>query len=216
MERFEEAFFFSVQTLATIGYGKLSPAGHLANILVTLEALLGLLGFALATGILFARFSRPQARILFSETAVVAPYRGSTGLMFRVANERTSQLMEVEATVTLARLETKDDQRMRRFHELALERKRVIFFPLHWVVVHPIDESSPLFGVDAEALVASDAEILIYLTAFDETFSQTVHARSSYKFGEVIFNARFVDIFLEKANGIRGADLSRLSAIERL
>jgi inward rectifier potassium channel len=215
VERFEEAFFFSVQTLATIGYGKLNPRGLPANMLVTLEAFLGLLGFALATGLLFARFSRPQARILMSDTAVIAPYRGLTGLMFRIVNQRSSQLLEVTATVSLSRLEDKDGQRVRRFYELDLERRRVVFFPLHWVVVHPVDEKSPLFGVGKESFDASDAEILVYLTAFDETFSQNVHVRSSYKFHEVVFGARFRDIFNQREDGLISIDIGRLSEIER-
>jgi inward rectifier potassium channel len=215
-ERFFEAFFFSVQTLATIGYGRLSPRGLPANVLVTVEALLGLLGFALATGLLFARFSRPQAKILFSGNAVVAPYRDTTALMFRIANERASQLLEVTATVTLGRREKKDGRDLRRFHELSLERKKVVFFPLHWVVVHPIDERSPLFGVTKETFAASDAEVLVYLTAFDETFSETVHVRSSYKFHEVVWGARFVDMFVERDDGILAIDVGRLGEIEPL
>ena len=214
IERFEEGFFFSVQTLATIGYGRLSPHGHAANILVALEAMFGLGGFALVTSLLFARFSRPEARLLFSEKAVVAPYRGITGLMFRIANARTSQLLEVEATVTLSRLETASGQSVRRFYELPLERKMVLFFPLHWVVVHPIDAESPLRGVDAESLARSDAEVLVYLTAFDETFSQNVHARSSYKFHEVVVGARFADMFEKRDDGVPSIDLRRLSTIE--
>ena len=214
VERFEEGFFFSVQTLATIGYGRLSPHGHAANILVALEALFGLGGFALVTGLLFARFSRPEARLLFSEQAVVAPFRGATGLMFRIANARTSQLLEVQATVTLTRLETVAGQRTRRFYELPLERKKVLFFPLHWVVVHPIDAESPLRGVDAESLARSDAEVLVYLTAFDETFSQSVHARSSYKFHEVVVGARFADLFEKRDDGVPSINLRRLSTIE--
>ena len=214
VERFEEGFFFSVQTLATIGYGRLSPHGHAANILVALEALFGLGGFALVTGLLFARFSRPEARLLFSEQAVVAPFRGATGLMFRIANARTSQLLEVQATVTLTRLETVAGQRTRRFYELPLERKKVLFFPLHWVVVHPIDAESPLFGVEGKDLASSDAEVLVYLTAFDETFSQNVHARTSYKFYEVVVGARFTDMFEKRDDGAPAIDLRRLSVIE--
>jgi inward rectifier potassium channel len=214
VERFEEGFFFSVQTLATIGYGRLSPHGHMVNILVAIEALFGLGGFALVTSLLFARFSRPEARLLFSERAVIAPYRGITGLMFRIANARTSQLLEVRATVTLSRLENVGGQDVRRFHELRLERKLVLFFPLHWVVVHPIDEESPLRGVDAAQLARSDAEVLVYLTAFDETFSQNVHARSSYKFHEVVVGSRFADMFEKRDDGVVAIDLRRLSAIE--
>jgi inward rectifier potassium channel len=215
VERFEEAFFFSVQTLATIGYGRLGPHGHAANVLVTVEALVGLGGFALVTSLLFARFSRPEARVLFSAQAVVAPYADRTGLMFRIANARRSQLLEVTATVSLSRLETVNGQRVRRFYELPLERKRVVFFPLHWVVVHPIDERSPLWQVDEAGFRSSDAEVLVYLTAFDETFSQTVHARGSYKFDEVVFGARFADMFDARDDGVLTIDLRRLDRIER-
>jgi inward rectifier potassium channel len=171
--RFMQAFFFSVQTLATIGYGGIHPRGYAANLLVTVEALVGLLILALATGFLFARVSRPTASILFSDQAVVGPYRQSTGFMFRIANLRQSQLIEVEATVSLSRLERVGTALVRKFYELPLERKRVVFFPLHWVIVHPIDEVSPLYGLDEEAFRASDPEIFILLTAVDETFSQT-------------------------------------------
>ncbi len=214
VDRFGEAFFFSVQTLATIGYGGVSPQGLPANLLVTLEALVGLLGFALATGLLFARFSRPVARILFSHNAVVAPYRGRTGLMFRIANERSNQLIEVTATVTLSRMETVDGVRVRKFYELALERKKVVFFPLHWVVVHPIDDSSPLAGWTKEALDDSLAEVFVLLTAVDETFSQTVHARSSYRHHEVVWGARFSDMFIDTGDGRAGVDLGKIHDVE--
>jgi inward rectifier potassium channel len=214
-ERFLDAFFFSVQTLATIGYGGVSPSGLLANLLVTVEAFVGLMAVALATGILFSRFSRPTAQIAFSQTAVVGPYRGITGFMFRIANERRSQLIEVNATVSLSRQELVDGVRTRKFHELALERRRVVFFPLHWVIVHPIDEKSPLFGTTAEDFAAADSEILILLSAIDETFSQTVQARSSYKPAEVVWNARFADMFERSADGRLAIDLRKIHALDR-
>ena len=215
--RFGEAFFFSVQTLATIGYGSLSPRGLPANLLVTVEALLGLLGFALVTGILFARFSRPTARVVFSDRAVIAPHRGGTALLFRLANERSNQLLEVQTTVTLSRMEEVGATRVRRFYPLALERSRVMFLPLHWVCVHPIDDASPLRGETPESFEACDAEILILLTAVDETFSQTVHTRGSYKPHEVVWGARFRDMFLSSDDdGIVRIDLRRLHEIERL
>jgi inward rectifier potassium channel len=213
-ERFVEGFFFSVQTLATIGYGRISPVGLTANLLVTVEALVGLLGFALATGILFARVARPTARIVFSDRAVVAPYRGVTGLMFRIANERKSQLIEVEATVSLGMWDP--HTRQRQFHELALERRRVVFFPLHWVIVHPIDQKSPLWGLTPEELAKSEAEVFVLLTAVDETFSDTVHARSSYQYDEVVWGAKFSDMFLKTGDGRLGIDLRRIHDIERV
>ncbi len=213
-ERFEDAFFFSVQTLATIGYGRMSPNGLLVNLLVTLEALVGLLGFALATGLLFARFSRPTARILFSRTAVIAPFRGGSALMFRVANERSNQLVEVAATVSLSRLEQTAAGAVRRFHELALERPKVLFLPLHWVVVHPIDEASPLFRVTPDEFRLSQAEVLVLISGTDETFSQRVHARSSYRADEIVWGARFGDMFLRTSAGLLGIDLRKIHDTE--
>jgi inward rectifier potassium channel len=214
-ERFLEAFFFSVQTLATIGYGTMSPHGLPANILVTIEALFGLLGFALATGLLFARFSRPTAKIIFSKNAVMAPYREIIAFEFRIANERANELIEVHATVSLSRNEIVEGKLVRKFYPLSLERSSVVFMPLHWVVVHPIDESSPLHGVTKQSLDESDAEFLILLTAVDETFSQTVHARSSYKHQEVIWGARFADMFMPSDNGELTIDLRKIHEIEK-
>ncbi len=211
--RFFDAFFFSVQTLATIGYGAVSPRGLAANAMVAVEALLGMLGVALATGISFARLSRPRARIRFAEKAVVAPYRDGAGFMFRVANESSSQLLEVEATVVLSHLVAGPaGKKERRFAPLALERARVMFFPLHWTVVHPIEPGSPFFGLDAEELSRADAEVFILMTAFDEATSQTVRTRMSYKAEEIAFGVRYADIFVE-SRGTPTIDMALLSAI---
>ncbi|MGB2867456.1 MAG: ion channel [Bacteroidota bacterium] len=212
-EKFFDAFFFSVQTLGTIGYGRISPVSFSANLLVTAESLVGLLGIALATGILFARFSRPQAKILFSDTAVIAPYRGINALEFRIANARTNQLIDVEATVLLSRMETHNGVRTRKFYELPLERKKVTFMPLHWVIVHPIVESSPMYTVSREEFEAADSEVLILLTATDETFFQTVHARSSYKHQEITWGAKFASMFTEPSGALT-VDLRQLSRLE--
>ena len=212
--RFFDAFFFSVQTLATIGYGKMSPSGFAANTIVAFEALTGLFGFALATGLLFARFSRPSAQIQYSEKSVIAPYRGITGYMFRIVNERRNQLIEVNATVTLSRVEFHGGKPVRKFYPLSLERQKVTFFPLHWTIVHPVDEQSPLFGVTQKQLEESDAEFSILLTAIDETFSQTVHSRSSYKYDEVVVGAKFRDMFVPSDDGVMRVDMRRLSEIE--
>lgn len=196
-DRFFDAFFFSVQTLATIGYGALSPRGLAANVLVAIEALMGLLGVALATGLSFSRFARPQARIRFAERAVVAPYKDGWGFMFRLANERSSQLVEVQATVVLSLLvEGAAGQKTRKFVPLVLERGKVVFLPLHWTVVHPITPESPMAGLDARAMALGDAEIFIVMSAFDEASSQTVHTRTSYKASEIVFGARYQDIFV--------------------
>jgi inward rectifier potassium channel len=214
--RWSTAFFFSVHTLATIGYGVLSPNTLTADVLVSIEALVGLLGLALTTGILFARFSRPVPRILYSDRALIAPYRGSTAFMFRIANERSSQIVELEAKIVLALFDRADGHATRRFTVLSLERTRVAFFPLTWTVVHPIDESSPLHGLSAEDLAARGAEFLVLLTGMDETFSQTVHSRSSYRYDELEWAARFSDIFEhdDAANDLY-VDISRIHAFEK-
>jgi len=212
--RFAEAFFFSVQTLATIGYGRVSPDGLAANVLVAVESLVGLLGFAVVAGIGFARFARPNPQVIFSRLAVVAPYQGITGFMFRLANARSSQLVEVEAKVSMS---WRGPDGKREFDELPLERHRVAFFPLSWTVVHPIDIASPLFGWTVEQLRASDAEFLILLSAYDETSAQTVHVRSSYKAEEVAFGAKFRSILdAASPDGVVRIDIRGISDLERV
>ena len=210
---FLEAFFFSVQTLATIGYGRIAPVGLAANVLVTLESLVGLLGFALATGILFARFSRPMADIVFSHNAIIAPFRDLRAFEFRIANRRTNEVLEVHAEVVFSRIEGQD--RMRRFYVLPLEREKVVFFPLSWTVVHAIDEKSPLRGLTQRDLADSDAEFLVLLTGMDEGFSQMVLTRSSYKPEEIVWNARFTNIFRRTRDGRLSIDVGRIHEIER-
>jgi inward rectifier potassium channel len=212
---FLRAFFFSVETFATIGYGHITPAGVAAHVIVTVESLIGLLGFALATGLLFARFSRPRAQIIFSKPAVIAPYRGMRAFEFRITNARSNQIIELEAKVLFARFEDEDGKSVRRFYPLSLEREKVSFFPLSWTVVHPIDEASPLHALTEEDLRRTSAEFLILLTGIDETFSQTVHARSSYKAEEVIWNARFGNVFnTASKNGMITIDVRRIHSVE--
>lgn len=215
-ERCTDAFFFSTQTFTTVGYGRISPAGLLTNTVATFESMAGWLYFAMAAGLFYGRFSRPHARIIFSKHAVVAPYRGGMAFEFRIANERDNQLIEVEAQVQLSRREFQNGQTKRIFYPLTLERSQVTFFPLTWTVVHPIDESSPLSGLTQESLAESDAEFLILLKAFDDTFSQTVHARSSYKHNEVIVGAKFGNIYGTDERGKTTVDLHRMHDIERV
>lgn len=214
---FYRAFFFSVDTFATIGYGNITPVGVLANSLVTIEALLNIVGVALATGVIFARFSRPSARIIYSRNAIVAPYREAHALEFRIANARSSQLIEVQVQAILTKLERVGGTTVRRFHDLPLERNRVVFFPLSWTVVHPIDAASPMSGLTHADLVAANAELLVLLTGTDETVSQTVHSRSSYQANEIIWGARFANMFMrDEVEGIMGMDLNRIHDIERV
>lgn len=192
---FVRGFFFSVQTFATIGYGTIHPVGIVPNLLVTVESYYSLIANALITGVVFARFARPTAKVIFSKTAVVAPYRGITGLMFRLVNGRSNQLIELRAKVMIAMFVNENGAVKRRFDVLELERNGVVFLPLAWTVVHPIDENSPLYGLTDEDLRESDTEILILLTATDETFATVVHTRTSYKYDEIKFGHKFVSIY---------------------
>ncbi len=212
---FYRAFFFSVDTFATIGYGNIIPVGVAANTLVTIEALLNILGIALATGVIFARFSRPSPKIIYSRNAIVAPYRDRTALEFRIANARSNQLIEVQVQVILTKIEQAGGSTVRKFYDLDLERHRVVFFALSWTIVHPIDSKSPMWGLSHKDLVDADAEFLILLIGTDETASQTVHLQSSYKADEIVWGAKFANMFLRsQSEGIIGMNLSRIHEIE--
>lgn len=212
---FYRAFFFSVDTFATIGYGNIIPVGLAANTLVTIEALLNIVGVALATGVMFARFSRPSARIIYSRNAIVAPYRDKTALEFRIANARSSQLIDVQVQAILTKIERVGGSSVRKFHELDLERNRVVFFPLSWTVVHPIAPGSPMWGLTQADLVAADAELLVLLIGTDETVSESVHSRSSYQADEIVWGAKFATMFMRsEAEGIVGMNLNRIHDIE--
>jgi inward rectifier potassium channel len=197
--KFMEAFFFSAQTITTVGYGRVAPVGIPASAVAAIESMIGLMGFALATGLLYGRFSRPVAKIIFSKNALVAPYREGKGLMFRVANERKSQLIENEVQLTLTMLDQQKQKRI--FEPLNLERSKINYLSLSWIIVHPIDENSPLNNITIKELEEREAEILILLKAFDETFSQTVYARSSYRHHEIKWDAKFVSIIHDTEDG---------------
>jgi len=214
--RFSRAFFFSVQTFATIGYGQIGPNGLAANMVVTLEALVGLMYQALATGLLFARFSRPTASIIFSQQAIIAPYKEGRALEFRIANRRRNEIIELEAQVLFSAIEREAGGNMvRRYAPLSLERNKVTFFPLAWTIVHPIDDTSPLIGKTPRDLEQSQAEILVLLTGIDETFEQAVHVRTSYRADEIVWEARFRSMFLQ-SSAVVSVDIGLLDDIERL
>ncbi|WP_309572150.1 ion channel [Deinococcus sp.] len=209
--RLLSAFFFSVQTFGTIGFGHVYPVSIAADVLVTLEAFVGLMAVALVTGMLFARFSRPTHRILFSDHAVVAPYRGGRGLMMRLVNGRRGELTDITAEIVLS-LRSPGDKGaglQRTFHPLTLERSRVTFFPLAWTVVHAIDDHSPLHGLDDAGLRALEAEVLVVLRAVDETSQQTVQARVSYHASEIRWGAAFASMYV-RDGGMLAVDARRL------
>ena len=193
---FWETFFFSTQTLTTVGYGRISPVGHWASAVAAIEALTGLLAFALATGLLYGRFSRPVPKVLFSRNALMSPYLDIQALMFRIINERSSELIDLNVDITLSRIETlADGKKTRKYYPLKLERDHVNLLPISWTVVHPIVADSPLYGQTTNDLQIADAEILIFVRAIDETFFQPVHLRYSYRFTEIIWNAKFRPMF---------------------
>lgn len=207
---FTDAFFFSVQTMATIGYGVMAPATLYANLLMTIETAVGLMFIALATGLVFARFSRPTARILFSRVAVIGPYNGTPALMFRVANQRQNQILAAQVTATLVRDErTEEGDLRRRLFDLKLVRDRTPVFALTFTVVHQIADESPLHGATPASLAAQNVEIVVTTSGIDETLVQPVHARTSYLPDEILCDRRFVDIIGWTEDGRRAIDYRR-------
>jgi inward rectifier potassium channel len=213
-DQFWEAFFFSAQSLTTVGYGRLNPIGFHASVVAAIESMTGLLGFALATGLLYGRFSKPYAKILFTKNAIIAPYQDKTALMMRIANKRKNELIDVEAAMTMAWVEKKDGKEVREFDTLTLEYKHINFLSMTWTIVHPIDKDSPLFGMNQKDLAEKRVEFLLMIKAFDETFSQTIQARSSYKYDETIYGARFKPITDPGPDGSVIVSLNRLNDME--
>jgi inward rectifier potassium channel len=209
------AFFFSVETLSTIGYGHIAPISMAAHWVSTVQAFLGLLTAALITGLLFARFSRPNTKILSSRNVLISPYNGGWGLMCRFANGLRNEIIELEATVTMARFETVNGKRQRMFYPLKLERRFVSFFPLGWTLVHPITPESPLWEQTQPNLTESQTEFLIVLQGLDDILYQKMHSRTSYTANEVVWNARFADMYLKRPGPV-AIDVRRLSEFEQL
>jgi inward rectifier potassium channel len=214
MQTFLNAYFFSVQTFTTVGYGGMVPSGFPANFVASIEALIGLLGFAVATGLLYGRFSRPSARILFSKNAVKAPYRNKTALMFRLANQRNNDIIEVEANVLAVFIDKSTNSR--KYYGMNLERNSVYFFPLSWTVVHPIDDQSPFYNKTIDELKELQTEVLVQFKGFDDTFSQTIHTRYSYTINEIVWNAKFKPAFEPDHKGEIIFDLNRIHDYEIL
>jgi inward rectifier potassium channel len=211
--RFLNDFFFSAHTLSTVGYGSISPKSLESNIVAAVESLVGVLGFAVATGLLFGRVSRPSAKIGFSEKILVTPYQDGQSLQFRVVNRRRNDLMEIQARVLLMTVEEKDGQPTRQYRQLKLERDQVLFMPLTWTIVHPIDGESPMFGLNAEDLERLQAEVLILLKAYDDTFSQTVLARYSYRYDEIAWNQHFAPAFSVDLGGDLVLELQKVGEL---
>ena len=220
MEKFGEAFFFSAQTFTTVGYGRISPSGFITSAIAAFEALIGLLSFALATGLLYGRFSKPIAHIKFSVNAIIAPYKEITALMLRIAPFKNISLTDAEAKLTLGMIVLENDKKVNKFFPLQLELDKISSLTLSWTIVHPITEDSPLFGFAQEDFENMQGEFIVFVKAFDDMFSNTVLARSSYTFKEIIVGAKFIPMYyrndeanktildLEKLNSFIPAELN--------
>lgn len=190
IENFLQLFFFSAQTLTTVGYGHIYPNSSLISTVSSIESMFGLMGFALVTGILYGRFAKPKADIQYSNKALISPYNDITGFMFRIANKKQNELIETECQLVLAinNLETKK----RDFHFLDLERSKINFLPLTWTLVHPIDDKSQLYEVTQDEFNQRDGEFIILIKSITDTYFHTVYSRMSYKASEIAWNAKFV------------------------
>ncbi len=186
-----QSLYFSFQTFTTVGYGQIVPVGIFINFVSFLESTTGLMVFAIITGLLYGRFSKPSMRILYSQKALIAPYKDGWAFMFRVTNMRKSTLIELHASVSMSMVEKSNEEKIRKYYRLPLEIKFIEFFPASWTIVHPIDEASELKNMDLSQLTNMEAEFIIQLKEFDQTFSQSVHSHFSYMSNEVVVGAKF-------------------------
>ena len=190
-KNFTEVFFFSAQTFTTVGYGRISPVGFAASAVSTFEAFLGLLSFAIATGLFYGRFSRPQIFLKFSNNALIAPFRNGTAFMFRLAPYKNNSLSEVEVKLTLAITNEENGKLTDKFFDLELEFSKINGLSLSWTIVHPIDDKSPFYVLSKEDIANTDMEIMVYVKAFDSVFSNNVTRRTSYVSSEIVWGAKF-------------------------
>jgi inward rectifier potassium channel len=199
---FKELFFFSTETYTTVGYGRVNPVGDLANSVSAIESMLGFLSFAIATGLLYGRFSKPRAFLLFSKQALISPYRGGKGFMFRFATYKDNHtLTNLEIKVNAALLIEENEKKIFKFYELALERSHVESLPMNWTVVHPLNQDSPLFDYGWEEMKRSDLEIYVSVRGFDDVYSNVVQQRTSYTYNEILFDRKFVQMYRESSDG---------------
>ncbi len=211
---FIDAFFFSVQTLGTVGYGAMTPKSVYANSVVTVEAFFSVVLVAVTTGVIFAKVSRPTARVMFSRVAVITDHDGAPTLMFRAANRRANQILEAEVMLNLVRqVTTAEGLTLRQLQELPVSRARSPLFALSWLVMHPINESSPLFGATPESLIEEGAELIVVLSGVDETFAQRIHARYAYKAEDIQWRKQFKDILSIRADGRRQIDYNHFHSV---
>jgi inward rectifier potassium channel len=215
-DKFMSCFFLSCQTFTTVGYGGLHPIGKVASSIAALEAFLGLMVFAVATGTLYGRFSRPKARLKYSSKVIIAPFKGKTAMQFMVANEMNIVYMEMEAKVNISWMEDEGNGKsVRRFQQVKLEIDKMTMFPTNWTINHPIDEESALFGKTQNDLQKMDIEIFVLLKGFDDTFSQTIYSRQSYTNEQFIWGAKFLRPFGVNSSGKLEMDLTKVGEYEK-
>ena len=199
---FKEMFFFSTETYTTVGYGRVNPIGDAANSIAALESMLGFLSFAIATGLLYGRFSKPKAFLLFSKDALISPYRDGSALMFRFATYKDNHTMtNVDIKVNAAMLIEENGKTVYKFYDLTLERNHVESLPMNWTVVHPLTSDSPLYDFTREDMKKADLEIYVSVRAFDDVYSNVVQQRTSYTYDEILFGRKFVQMYRESDDG---------------
>jgi inward rectifier potassium channel len=215
LSNFQQAFFFSSQTLTTVGYGHISPVGLWANVVASLESFIGILTFALVTGLLYGRFTRPRAFVTYSKNLLIAPHKDQRAVMVRLATTKNNHLTDVEAQVTISMHVESDGRRVRQFFGLPLEIKKINSLALSWTLVHVINDESPLFGMTYEDMRDAEIELLYHIKGFDDHFSNTVQERTSYVFSEIVYGAKFQPVFhRSEDDSTTILELDRLNAFE--
>ena len=196
--KFMDAFYFSAQTFSTVGYGRMNPVNPTANIVAVIEMLIGMMYLALAAGLLYGRFSKPVSKIIYSDKALIAPYQGGKGLMFRMSNAKNNLLIEVQVQVLLTMIVKEGERNVRKFYQLDLERSRINMLALSWTVVHPIDDKSPLKNIVEDDIANMDIELMVLVNAMNDTIGQGIHSRTSYTSTDIVYGAKFQPIFNNK------------------
>ncbi|MBC7425114.1 MAG: ion transporter [Bacteroidia bacterium] len=211
-----KCFFFSVQSFTTVGYGGIYPIGFIASSVAGIEAFVGLMTLAVATGSLYGRFSRPLSKLKYSSNAIIAPFQEGKALMFMMANNRENNLIEVEAYVNYSYSVEENGKKIRKFTRLSLESEKISMLAMNWTIVHPIDESSHFYGLTMDDILEEEGEMFILMKAFDDTYGQTVHSRTSYTAEEFIWGAKFLRPFYSDANGTTVIDLDKIGDFEKV
>ncbi len=217
LDKFGQAFFFSIQTYTTVGYGHISPSGFMTSFVASIEALFGLLSFAIATGLFYGRFSKPKAHIIFSENAIISPFQEGTALMLRLSPYKNTNLTDAEARMTLGLHMEEDGKMINKFYTLDLELEKVGSLTLSWTLVHPITESSPFYNMNENDIKTTLGEVIIFIKVFDDMYSTTVVKRASYTFDEIVYGAKFLPMFTRSTDNNKTLlHIDKLNLFERV